>query len=375
MSNRKNRWVGALIGLMIVASLTFSGLATGAEFVKVGSILGLTGDNAAYGQNMKRGFDFALEEINSQGGVGNKRIDLVVEDSQFDPSKAVTAYRKLTGVEGVKVIVGITGSKNALPVCEAAKGDDVVIVDALGSAPKLSTEGGPNYFRVMASDALAGQYNIDWAIENGMKKPVIVYVEDDWGVSYRDAITRYAGKKGFSKIPSHGVIAGTRDFRIQIEKVKSEKPDAIFLLLYAKEGAVFMQQLRQAEIRSAVYGSDNISSPEFTSAGAAVVDGVFVAMPAPAHGPLYEQFVSKYKSKYGEDPDANIIKSYDAMNVAVNAIRSAGYEPSKIRTYLHSPDFKYDGVSGVIKFDPNGDLTSQEYSRMIYHNGNLVLVK
>src|SRR5262249_38695016 len=152
--------------------------------------------------------------------------------------------------------------------------DNVVIVDALSSAPKISDSCGPNYFRVMASDSLAGKYNVDWALESGLKHPVIVYVEDDWGASYKSAVQRYLSEKGVTLADSLGVTAGTRDYRTLVERIKSDQPDAIFLLVYAKEGASFMQQLRQGGVNATVYGSDNISSSEFTAAGPDIVEGV-----------------------------------------------------------------------------------------------------
>lgn len=339
--------------------------------IRIGTILGLTGDNASYGQKMLRGFQFAVEDINASGGIDGTPVALRVEDSQFDPSKAVTAYRKLVGVDGVRIIVGITGSKNAIPVCEASRSDDVVIVDALGSAPKLTTAGGPNYFRVMPSDALAGQYNVDWALGEGKRKPFIVYVEDDWGVSYRDAVLQHLAARGMDSVPVQGIAAGTRDFRVQVERIRQAQPDAVFLLVYAKEGAAMMQQLRQAGLSAQVYGSDNISTPEFTSAGSAIVEGVRVALPAEVAGAEFDRFTARYRAKYNEMPDANVIKSYDAMMLTAAALRRVGREPSRIREYLHSSGFQYRGVSGNIRFDAHGDLVGQQYTRMAYRSGTL----
>lgn len=366
---------GAVVVFVAVLVLMSLNSTAASRKVDVGSILGLTGDGAAYGQKMQRGFEFAVEEINAAGGVNGKLINLVVEDSQFDPAKAVTAFRKLNAAQGIRIIVGVTGSKNAIPVCQASKGEDVVIVDALGSAPMLTTHGGPNYFRIMASDALAGRYNVTWAIEGGMRMPAVVYMEDDWGASYRDALVQYLGKQGFSNVPTHSVTSGMRDFRVQVEKLKGQHPDTIFLLLYAKEGSAFMQQLREAGIQAAVYGSDNISSQEFVSAGAEVVEGVRVALPAPVGGQRYQEFVRKCQAKFGEAPDVNIIKSYDAMKLVAYAIGKVGEEPSKIKEYLRSLDFEFLGVSGPIRFDEHGDLVGQDYTRMVYRSGRLVPVK
>lgn len=357
--------------LLTLAALSFTACGKGSSNLKWGTILGLTGDGAAYGQKMERGFQVALDEINGHGGVAGKTVQLSTEDSQFDPVKAVTAYRKLTGAEGIQIIVGITGSKNAIPVCEAAKTDPVVIVDALSSAPKISTVCGDNYFRIMASDALAGTYNANWALGDGAKKLAIVYMEDDWGTSYRDAVVSFLSQKGIQAPPSYGVTAGSRDFRSQVERIKADAPDAIFLLLYAREGSAFMQQLRQAGVTAQVYGSDNISSPEFAVAGPAVIEGVRVALPAPAKGPLYDAFVKMYRAKFNEDPDANVMKSYDALKLVATVVGEVGSDPAKIAARLKAPDFSFPGVTGTIRFNSHGDLVSQEYARLVYHSGKL----
>jgi branched-chain amino acid transport system substrate-binding protein len=340
--------------------------------IRIGSVLDLTGAGASYGKKMQSAFSLAVDEANGRGGVAGRQIQLAIEDFQWDPALALAAYRKLTGVEGIGLIVGITGSKNAIPIAEASKKDDVVIVDALTSSPKLSTDGGPNYFRVMPSDAMAGLYNVSWAQASGMRRPALLYVEDDWGVSYRNAVSRTLALQGFSDVPAIGVVAGTRDFRTQVEQLRQSSPDTVFLLVYAQEGGSFMQQARQAGLRAEIYGSDNLSAAEFIAVGAPIVEGVRVALPSAVSGPAYDSFVVRFKKRFGDVPDAIVIKSYDAMGVALQALAQVGDSPDAIRTYLHSPQFSYQGVSGEIRFDGNGDLASQKYTRMVYRGGKLV---
>jgi ABC-type branched-subunit amino acid transport system substrate-binding protein len=363
---------GALFALGIAALWWYNHGRRATNEIQIGTILGLTGTNSAYGKEMLEGFNFAIEQINGAGGVLGKKLHLVPEDSQFDPGKAVTAYKRLTSVEGIWLIVGVTGSKNALAVCAAAKNDNAVILDPLGSAPKLSWARFPGYFRIMASDAFAGQYNVDWAIDRGMKRPAIVYEEDDWGASYRDAVVRYLAQKGFKATPSYGVTEGMRDFKTMVQKLRLDKPDALFLLTYAGEAAPFMRDLRQLGLGTAVYGSDNISSGEFATAGAAAIEGARVAMPMPANGSQYDAFVARYRQKTGKAPDANILKSYDAMSLMAKAIAGNGPDPQRIRAYFNSPNFSYEGVSGRIRFDANGDLVGQQYSPMVYQSSQLV---
>ena len=363
------RMIRRMFCLMVVLATLGGCKRAETDSVRVGSILGLSGNNAMYGQQMQRGYDIALSQINNVKS--NPHFDLVTEDSQFDPAKAVSAYRKLTAADGISLIVGITGSRNAIPVCEAARNDNVLILDPLGSAPKLSSVGGTNYFRIMASDAFAGRYNVDWAVGNGMHHPAVIFVQDDWGTSYMNEVRRYLVGKGFSDVPTYEILAGSRDFRSEVRKIHDAKVDALFLLLYAKEGATFMQQLGEAKVNPTVYGSDNVSSSDFASAGGESINGVYVAMPAETKTAAYDQFAREYRARYQAEPDANAIKSYDAMKLLAAAVSKVGKDPSKLRSYLHSSDFLFEGVSGAIHFDEHGDLVGQQYQRMVYRGTHL----
>jgi branched-chain amino acid transport system substrate-binding protein len=330
----------------------------------------MTGLGASYGKRMKQAFELAIDDAKRTPGA--PAIELLVEDFQWDTGKALTAYRKLTGVDGVKIIVGITGSRNATPVTQASKSDDVVIIDALTSSPTLTRRAGPNYFRVMASDALAGRFNAQWATGSGMTRGAVVYVEDEWGVSYRDELKRYLSESGVSLATEQGCPAGARDYRAQIARLKEANVDTVFVLLYPPDGGVFMQQARQEGVTAIAYGSDNLSAPEFAAPGPGIIEGVRLALPAAVAGASYEGFKARYQKAYGEEADSIAAKSYDAMSVAIDAARRAGNNPAAIRAILRAPGYSFQGLTGSLAFDANGDLTSQQYSKMVYRKGQLV---
>jgi branched-chain amino acid transport system substrate-binding protein len=366
-----------LLACIAAASLSCRKTATSApqpvaKPVRLGSILDMTSVGASYGKRMKQGFQLALADAKENAPAGSVLPELLIEDFQWDTGKALTAYRKLTSVDGARVIVGITGSRNAKPVAEASKTDDVVIIDALTSSPTLTRQGGPHYFRVMASDAFAGRFNAQWAASSGMRRAAIMYVEDEWGVSYRDELKRYIDETGNVSVVEQGGAVGSRDYRPQIKRFKDFGVDTIFLLLYPPDGGAFIQQARQAGLRATVYGSDNLSAPEFAAPGPTIVEGVRLALPAAVAGPAYDSFRKKYAARYGEEADTIAAKSYDAMAVAIDALRRAGAKPEDIRHLLKSPGYSFQGLSGRIEFDANGDLKSQEYTKMVYSNGKLV---
>ncbi len=332
----------------------------------------MTGVGASYGKRMKQSFELALADAQTIGAGHKNQMSLIVEDFQWDTAKALTAYRKLTSIDGVKIIVGITGSKNAKPVAEASKSDDVVIIDALTSSPTLTRQGGPNYFRIMASDAFAGRFNAQWASASGMKRCGILYVEDEWGASYRDQLKKYLADLHAEPVVEQSSPAGSRDYRAQIARLNQAQIDVLFLILYPPDGGIFMQQARQGGLSPTVYGSDNLSAPEFTAPGAKVIEGVRLALPAAVSGSAYDGFRKRYMDRYHEEADTIAAKSYDAMSVAIDVVNKAGNNPSAIRTLLKSGNYSFPGLTGRIEFDTNGDLVSQNYSKMIYQEGKLV---
>lgn len=335
--------------------------------IKVGTILGLTGENAAYGIKMQRGLTVALADINQHG---SSRFELVVEDSQWQPKQGISAYRKMHDLQGIRHFTAICGSKIALAICEVSRDDDIVIVDAISGAPKLTADGGPKYFRVYASDAMAGANNVNWALDEGAKSFAIVYVEDEWGASYKDAIVTALKHKGLdaSVVP---VAVNANEFRGEVKRVMDAQPDAVFAVVYANLAVPIVQQLSSLGFSGRIYGGDNLSSTDFAVAGESVVDGVRLSIPAEAKSPLFDKFAAAYRAKYSEDPDAFAMKSYDAFQLLAHAIRQTDGTASAVVNYLREMP-PYEGVTGSLSFDKNGDLRHQIYHRVVYSRGKLV---
>jgi ABC-type branched-subunit amino acid transport system substrate-binding protein len=342
------------------------------ETIKIGAILSLTGDAASYGDMMKKGMDIAVEEINAQGGINGKKLKIIYEDSRFQPKMAISAFRKLVDIDKVKVITGITGSKNALAVVPEAINRKIVIIDALSSSPELSKFGGKFYFRVMPSDVFAGKYVAQWSIEKKFKKAAVFFANDDWGNGILNSAKELFQSKGGQIVAELSVEPGTRDFKNLIQKLINAKPDIIFLFAYAPEAGIIVKQLRESGIKLPIIGSDNLTASEFVSVGAKVVNGVMFVIPIEGEGSIFLQFREKFKEKYGEYPSINSIKSYDVVKLAAYAIKNVGYDSEKISDFLRNLR-GFNGASGVIEFDQNGDILNPKYQLMIYENGKYKL--
>jgi branched-chain amino acid transport system substrate-binding protein len=367
---RKKVWIPIVAVIAVVSLLWFVAgrRRQPTEPLKIGAILSMTGDAASYGDMMKKGMDLAIEEINTGGGVNGVQMQLVYEDSQFDPKQAVNAFMKLTNVDGVKVITGITGSKNALAVVPNALRQKVVIIDALSSSPKLTEFGGEYYFRVMPSDFLAGHFIADKSYQKGQRKAGVFYANDDWGRGILNSAQSKFHSLGGQVAASESIEPGVKDFRSIIRKILIADPDIIWLFAYAPEAGQIVKQLREQKSSIPVIGSDNLSAGEFTNVGPENVEGVKFVLPVEGEGKAYDEFRERFKNKYGESPSINSIKSYDTVKLAAEAIKKAGYDAGKISRYLKEEQ-DFTGASGRITFDEHGDINNPAYQVMIYRNG------
>jgi len=126
----KKAWTGlAAIATVLVALLVIWGLSRNQSgSIKIGATLPLTGDAAAWGKNTQQGIDLAVEEINTKGGVLGRTIEIIYEDTQALPKEGVTAYRKLTTVDGVQAIIDDSVSGITLAMAPLARADKVVIL-------------------------------------------------------------------------------------------------------------------------------------------------------------------------------------------------------------------------------------------------------
>jgi len=344
------------------------------EVIKVGAILSLTGDASSYGDMMKKGMDIAVDEINAQGGINGKRFGIIYEDSQFQPRIAMNSFIKLVEIDKVKVITGITGSKNALSVVPEAISRKIVIIDALSSSSELTKYGGKYYFRIMPSDLFAGRYVAQVSLEKKYKRAAIFYANDNWGNGILNSSKQYFQLNGGQVVAELSVEPGMRDFKSQIQKLINSDPEIVFLFAYAPEAGIIVKQLRERGIILPIIGSDNLTAEEFVNVGANVVDGVMFVLAIEGEGPSFIQFKEKYKERYGEDPSINSIKSYDVVKLAAYAIKNVGYDSERISNFLRSLR-GYNGASGEIAFDEHGDIMNPKYQLMVYKNGKYKLLE
>jgi branched-chain amino acid transport system substrate-binding protein len=372
--NKSSKTVWLVIAAVVVIGLVWWGasrnnMASG-DAIKIGYIGPLTGDISSIGTVNKAAIQVAVDEVNAAGGVNGKKIEMLYEDGSCNPLTAVSAAQKLINVEGVGIILGECSTEVSAfgPMAMEKK---VIVMGVVTSAPSLSTLG-KYFFRDYPSDTLAGKFEADYAYNTlGARKVAILYHEGDYGLGLKNVFTEEFQKLGGSITIAEGAPQTATDYRTSLSKIKAANPDLIYAPMYPDGATLAMIQASQLGMKTKFFGSDGFDDPKLQKAVSGKGTFLFAIPATAALPPALQQKISAITGK--PDMPVGTGNSYDAVKIIAAAIAKAGTDPDKLAAALRAT--QYDGVSGRIEFDQNGDITTAGYTVKQIQNGSAVEVK
>lgn len=372
----KTVWIGgiAVAAVVVIVVVILATLGERTEVIKIGAVLPLTGDIASYGKNAQSGIDLAVEEINRSGGINGKLIKVIYGNNKGTASEAVKIIKKLITVDRVSVVIGAAASSVTLSMCPIANESKVVLMSPISSSQELTTKGGEYFFRVCPSDAFQSRILADWMWNRRLKTVGVIYVNNAWGIGLKDEFVESYKKLGGKVAAVEASMEGQRDFRTQISKVLGAKPEALFGATYGKEGGILLKQAKELGVKMPIFGGDVWSSPELIESAGDAAEGVYFTVPTKLTGDKYQQFATKYRQRYGKEPEVYAAYSYDAMNIIAKGLAEGHMSGQQLREYLAKMP-AYDGVTGVTKFDEHGDVLTKSFSRQQIVGGKHTEVK
>lgn len=332
---------------------------SGGEIV-LGAVFPLTGDVASYGKAAQRGIDLAIEEVNADGGVNSKRIRVIYEDTQGKSAPAISAAQKLISVNNVPLIFGAAASSVSVALGPIANREKVVLISPISSSKELTKEGGPYFFRTCPSDVVQAGMMADWLIEDGRKTAGVIFVNNSWGQGLKDEFVERFQEKGGKVVAIESCKEADRELRTQLSKLKKASPAAIYGITYGREGGAFLRQAKELAIDIPMYGADVWGAPELIETAGNAATGVKIIRPEKFEGPKYDAFAKKFKEQYAQDPDVYASYAYDMAYIVAVALKKAT-NGEALRNAVSATE--YDGVTGMTRFDENGDVVGKGFAR------------
>jgi branched-chain amino acid transport system substrate-binding protein len=392
MRSASKRGVVAALILIVPLLTTLLGPSARAQDeagpLRIGALFPFTGDLSDFGPGFLNAAELAVNEINAGGGVNGQPVELVQGDTATSPQQAVEEARRLIELEGVPAIIGPAGSGEALPVVESVAGPaGVLVISPSATSPALTIVNDNDFFfRTPISDAAQGVVMADVAREQGYQSACVMYVNNAYGQGLSDAFAeRFTAQGGTitAQMPHEQEQAS---YASELAACTEGDPDALVGAAYPESGRVFLRELVEGGEAPSIIFSDGLKSPDlFAELGWEPFAGNYGTAAGAPETESGARFEAAWEAAYGELPALPYLKEvYDSVYViSLAAQQAASVDAAAIRDALREvanapgtvinpgtegwqaavaaidagEDVDYEGASGTVEFDENGDIT------------------
>ena len=322
--------------------------------IVVGEYASLTGATASFGQSSHEGLALALDEINAEGGILGKKIQVITEDDASDANQAVNVVQKLVNSDGVCAVIGEVASKRSLAGGGVCDQYHCPMLSPASTNPDVTVENGkvkPYVFRICFTDTFQGRIDGKFAIEQGWKKVAIMTnVDEDYSKGLSSSFKKaYAGSGDI--VAEESYSGDTKDFKAQLSRIRDKGPDAVYVSGYYNEVGLILPQAKQVGLNVPFFGGDGWDSPQARMLPEAQGDFYSDHFSPEDPRPEVQKFVKAYQAKYNKTPDAMAVLGYDSMRVIADAIKRAGKPDRQAITDALAQTKDFPGASGTITID------------------------
>jgi branched-chain amino acid transport system substrate-binding protein len=351
--------VGALL---IVAALATGCLASGHDTVRIG-VAGSFSD--PIGLPMKQAAELAAEEINAAGGINGKRLELAIRDDYADPDSAVFVASDLYDSD-VSAVVGHLFSGMTLAAAPVYNGghNPVVAISPSSSSPDV-TGAGEYTFRICPSDLAHGTALAHWIRDRlHLSHGAVLYLNDEYGRGIRQTFVGEYERLGGNLQAVDPYLGDRPDVGAYLDRLaRGERPEFLVVAGNRSEAEEILRQARKRGLTMPVLGGDGL---EGIQEAGDLAEGVYLSSPYFPSIPTSpnRRFVQAFRRKYpgAGMPNQPAAAAYDAVYLLRDVIARVGPDRGAVRRALAgvgSATPPFEGVTGTVAFDANGDVPNQ----------------
>ncbi len=336
--------------------------------VLIGAAGPITGPQAWIGEQMQRGAELAVADINAAGGILGQQVRLITADDFCDPKQAVAVAHKLVG-DGVVFVVGHYCSGASIPASAVYEAAGILQISPGSTNPMLTEQGRANVFRVIGRDdaqgIVAGNYLADhWSDKN----IAILHDSTTYGMGLADETRKQLNKRGVTEANYQAYTPGKNDYSAEIAELQAADVAVLYVGGYHIEVALMARAARDRGYSVQLISGDAMATEEFgLIAGPAAEGTLFTFSADPRRNPEAVSVVERFQAENFE-PSGYTLHSYAAIQAWAQAVEKAGsLKPQVVIASLRGTQF--DTVLGPIDFDDKGDLTAQNWIWYVWAGG------
>jgi len=367
-----------ILGVSLLALALFLGACslnsakiTNNEPIKIGFVSSLTGDAASWGMPAKQAAEIAVDKINNEGGINGRKLELIYEDDKCNGQEAVSVFNKLLSIDKVPAVIGTMCSGVTLAMAPIAEQNKVLLLSAGSSAPAIK-DAGDYTFSIYPLDNYEAGLLADLAYDKlGKTKVAMLYANNDYGKGGKDVFAKEFTSKGGQIILSENYLVGTKDFRIQLTKIKNSDAEVIFIFGQPNEMIPILQQIHELGITTQIIASSvTIETDDLKKLGANLANGVIYTSVKTESNDNSEYLKQEFKKRFNKDSDLLAALGYDTVLLTAEAIKHVGLDATKMKDYLYTIK-NFPGASGTMSFDKDGTVIKDFIYKQVV-NGEFV---
>lgn len=366
------------LALVLVACLSLlAGCSSGnsenngdsGKTIKVGVLAPLTGNVAEYGIAVRDGAKLYIDQVNANGGVNGKTIELIEYDEEGDSTKAVTGYSSLVD-KGITALIGDVTSLPTLAVAPEAYKDNMPMISASATAEGVTYDAETdtiytNIFRSCFIDSFQGAKMASFAYENMSATTAAVLFDtgDDYSIGLKDAFIAKCEELGVEVLSEQGYATDSVDFQSQLTNIAAQNVDVLYVPVYYKDVSLIAQQAKSAGVTATLIGGDGWDTVLDVISDTSLLEGSYYCSGYSTidTSEAVQNFLSDYKDSYDSVPNMFAAQSYDATKILVAALEKA--ESQKLEA--GSDDYKQAVIDAMGATDMDcvtGHITFDEYN-------------
>jgi branched-chain amino acid transport system substrate-binding protein len=363
-----------------------------ADSYKIGAVFAVTGRASFLGDPEKKTAVMVADQINKAGGIGGKKLELIVYDTEGDATKANLAVKKLINQDKVCAVIGPSLSGTSMAVVPLAAQLKTPLISVAASY-KITWDEKANkprhwVFKTPQTDTLAVEAIYTHLKKRGISKIAIMSVTSGFGKSGHGELVRLASQYGMNIVADEFYGPKDTDMTAQLTKVKGLAPKAIVNWSIGPTQVVVLRNWKDLGMTSIpFYQSHGFGSRKNIELAAGAAEGVYTPLGAVNVAEILPtshvqknvtmQYFNDYSAKYKEPLSSFGGHAWDAMHMVIKALRAVGCNRAAIRDYLENNTAGFVGQHGVFNFSQKDHigLDKNAFMMIVVKNGDWAMAQ
>ncbi|AOF92226.1 ABC transporter substrate-binding protein [Sinorhizobium sp. RAC02] len=357
--------------IRFLAAASLLGLAVPAQAdVVIGTVLPLSGVNASGGEDLRRGMELAITEINAKGGVLGEPLRIIYEDSGNNPQRAIDAARKLVSVDKVALVVGEYSSGITIPLGQYLVGEGMPHLNAVSTSGLVRGIGATS-FSMVGLDNVSTKFAAEDVLSHGWKKVALLAMNNAFGQGIASNFERQFKEMGGEISTTIIYTSGQTSYRRELQQAEASSPDAYVFTAYGADGGLLMQEAYELGLREEKPWYSVQMTMHDADTPAEFKEGLF-GMDVDYTAAGDDTYLKAYEAAYGQSfASAWSGYAHDTILFAAAALNEAGSTDRKavIDAIKKVGAAGISGATGEIKLDADGQRTWQPYQKLVVKDG------